>query len=175
MTRSLLSLLRDESAAAGAEMALMVPMLVTLMFGSFEMGFFFWNEHKVAKGVRDGSRYAARQSFPRFSCSQTNILLGDGSTNADTALIAQVKNLTRTGNVAGTGNAAVYGWTNSHVTVTVSCPATAVTTGIYKGLTNAPRVNVAATVPYPSLFQAIGFNYVNINLNAEAQSPVVGI
>jgi Flp pilus assembly protein TadG len=45
------SLVRNENGAAGAEMALMVPLLVILMFGSFEMGNFFWNEHKVVKAV----------------------------------------------------------------------------------------------------------------------------
>ena len=173
--RPLLSLISDKNGAAGAEMALMVPMLLVIMFGSFEMGHFFWSEHKVVKAVRDGSRFAARQPFQKFSCAQTDILLGDGSTNADTALITQVKNLTRTGNVAGTGNAKVRGWTNSQITISVSCPGTALTTGIYKGLTNAPRVTVAATVPYPSLFGALGFNAVSISLNGQAQSPVMGI
>jgi Flp pilus assembly protein TadG len=173
--RPLLSLISDKKGAAGAEMALVVPMLLAIMFGSFEMGHFFWSEHKVVKAVRDGSRFAARQPFQKFSCSQTDILLGDGSTNADTAFITQVKNLTRTGNVAGSGNAKVFGWTNAHITVSVSCPGTALTTGIYKGLTNAPRVTVAATVPYPSLFGALGFNAVAINLNGQAQSPVMGI
>ena len=54
MMNAALSLIRNENGAAGAEMALIVPLLVTLMFGSFEMGHFFWNEHKVVKAVRDG-------------------------------------------------------------------------------------------------------------------------
>jgi Flp pilus assembly protein TadG len=173
--KAILSLIRNEQGAAGAEMALMVPMLLVLMFGSFEMGHYFWSEHKVVKAVRDGSRFAARQSFVKFSCSEANILLGDGSTNADTAYITQVKNLTRTGNIAGTGNPKVYGWTNAQITVSVSCPATPVNTGIYKGLTNAPRVTVAATVPYPSLFGTLGFDATAINLNAQSQSSVMGI
>ena len=169
------SLIRNQTGAAGAEMALMVPMLIILMFGSFEMGHFFWSEHKVVKAVRDGSRFAARQPFTKFSCTQSGILLGDGTNNADTTLITQIKNLTRTGNIAGTGTEIVPGWTNAQVTITVSCPATVVNTGIYKGLTNAPRVTVAATVPYPSLFGALGINTNSINLNAQAQSPVMGI
>lgn len=167
--------IQNQKGAAGAEMALMVPLLIILMFGSFEMGHFFWSEHKVVKAVRDGSRFAARQPFTKFACSQSGILLGDGSNNLDTALIDNIKNLTRTGTVSGTGPVKIRGWTNTQVTVTVSCPATAVSTGIYKGLTNAPRVTVAATVPYPSLFGALGFDASAINLNAQAQSPVMGI
>jgi Flp pilus assembly protein TadG len=169
------SLIRNEQGVAGAEMALMVPLLVILMFGSFEMGHFFWSEHKVVKAVRDGSRFAARQPFTKFSCSETGVLLGDGSNNADTTLITQIKNLTRTGDAAGTGTAKVRGWINTQVTVTVSCPATAVNTGIYEGLTNAPRVTVGAVVPYPSILGTLGFNTTAINLKAEAQSPVMGI
>lgn len=173
--KTFFSLIQNKQGSAGAEMALMIPLLVVIMFGSFEMGNFFWNEHKVVKAVRDGSRFAARQSFTKFSCSQTNILLGDGSTNADTTLITQVKNLTRTGNISGTGSPKVAGWTNAQITVSVTCPATAVNTGIYKGLANAPRVAVFARVPYPSLFNALGFSSTGINLNAQAQSSVMGI
>jgi Flp pilus assembly protein TadG len=173
--RELLSLSRDQKGAAGVEMALMIPLLVTIMFGSFEMGHFFWSEHKVVKAVRDGARFAARQPFAKFSCANTNILVGDGSGNTDAAFVTQVGNLTRTGNIAGSGSPKVPGWVNTHITVSVSCPATPVTTGIYKGQANAPRVTVNARVPYPSLFGILGFNAVNINLNAQSQSAVMGI
>jgi Flp pilus assembly protein TadG len=167
--------IQNQNGAAGAEMALLVPLLVTIMFGSFELGLYYWNEHAVIKGVRDGARYAARQSFTKFNCGQAAILLGDGSTTTDTAFVDQVKNLVRTGDVAGTGTPKVRGWENSHVSVTVSCPATALTTGIYKNMANAPRVTVSTTVPYPSLFGSIGLDVTTINLSAESQSAVMGL
>jgi Flp pilus assembly protein TadG len=170
-----LSLSRDQNGAAGAEMALMVPFLLALMFGSFELGHYFWSEHKIVKAVRDGARFAARQPFDKFSCSYTDIIVGGGSTAADTTLITQVKNLTRTGDTAGTGNPKVFGWANADITVSVSCPGTALTTGIYRGRTNAPRVTVAANVTYPSLFGVLGFNAANLRLNAQSQSAVMGI
>jgi Flp pilus assembly protein TadG len=169
------TLFRDEQGVAGVEMALMVPLLTIIMFGSFEIGSYFWDEHKVVKAVRDGARFAGRQPFTKFSCSNTNIIVGGGSTSTDTALVDQVKNLTRTGNIAGTGLAKVRGWDNAEVTVTVSCPGTALTTGIYKGMANAPRVTVSATVPYPSFFGTLGFDTVNLNVVAESQSAVMGI
>jgi Flp pilus assembly protein TadG len=161
------SYLKNSDGAAAAEMALITPLLMVLMFGTFETGHYFWNEHKVVKAVRDGSRFAARQPFTKYSCGT--------ATPADTVLVTQIKNLTRTGTIDGTGNIRVRGWTNAQVTVAISCPATALTTGIYNGMANAPRVQVSAVIPYPSLFAALGFSSPNLNLRAEAQSPVVGI
>jgi Flp pilus assembly protein TadG len=166
------SLISNDDGAAGVEMALLVPLLVVLMFGSFELGHFFWNEHKIVKAVRDGSRFAARQPFSQYPC--TNSTLTDTAVS-DATLVTSIKNITRTGTLSGTGTPKVFGWDNTEITVTFSCPATATTTGIYKGLTNAPRVKVAATVPYPSLFGALGFNASSITLNAQAQSSVMGI
>lgn len=167
--------LKDGSGAAGAEMALLLPLILILMFGSFELGHYFWSEHKVVKGVRDGARFAARQPFARFSCNSTGMIVGNGSTSPDAATIAKVKNLVRTGQISG-GSPKIVGWTDSQVTITVSCPTVVVATGIYEGLANAPRVNVSATeVVYPSLFRSLGFQTTNLKLNASAQAAVMGI
>jgi hypothetical protein len=173
--QSIRAFIRDQSGVAAAEMALMVPLLVGIMFGSFEMGHFFWSEHTVIKGVRDGARFASRQRFAKFSCGQADILLGDGSNTTDTTFVDQVKNLVRTGGVAGTALPKVRGWENSHITVSVSCPATAINTGIYRNMANAPRVTIVAQVPYPSLFQTLGFISDGLNLNAQSQSAVMGL
>ena len=156
-------LLDDESGAAAIEMALIMPLLVILMLGSMEMGNYFWNEHQVVKGVRDGARFASRQSFSKISCA-----------TVDTTVATQIKNLTRTGAITG-GTAKIRGWTDANITVTVSCPTTALTTGIYKTLTNAPRVKVSASVSYPSLFQRLGIGSPGLSLNAYSQAAVMGI
>ena len=51
------SLLIDQSGSAAAELALSLPLLLILMFGSFEVGNYFLSEHVVQKAVRDA--YAA--------------------------------------------------------------------------------------------------------------------
>ena len=84
----LISLWRDRNGAAAAEMALVAPLLLILMFGSFEVGKFFWDEHLVTKAVRDGARFAARQSFASMPC-------GGPATNE-----AQIRNVVRYGNPA---------------------------------------------------------------------------
>jgi TadE-like protein len=70
MMRFLSAFLRDERGAAAAEMALMTPLLLILMFAPFELGNFYWSQHKVTKGVRDAARFAARQPFDTLVCGE---------------------------------------------------------------------------------------------------------
>jgi Flp pilus assembly protein TadG len=161
-------LLKCDTAAAAAEMALVTPLLIILMFGSFELGNYFLSEHVVAKAVRDGARYAARRPFAYFTCPST----------IDPDVIDKTRNVTRTGQVASGGPARLVNWTtDSTVTVTVSC--TDITggnySGIYAGMTNLPKVRVSATVPYRSLFNNLGFTSSTLNLVSESEAAVQGI
>ena len=155
--------LRDRTAAAAAEMALVLPLLMTLLFGAFEAGNYFWNEHIVIKAVRDGARFAGRQSFSKYSCS-----------TVDPTVETEIKNLTRTGALSG-GTPRIAGWTDDDVTVSISCSA-ATTDGIYRDMAGgAPRVTVSAVVPYTALFGLVGFDTKDITIAAEANSPVMGL
>ncbi len=88
----------DETGAAAAEMALVTPLLLIIMFGALESGKFFWDEHIVVKAVRDGARFAGRQKFADMAC--------DGEPANEEA----IKNLTRLGTPvdSGTGHAAAF-------------------------------------------------------------------
>ena len=156
------------SGAAAAEMALVLPFLVILMFGGIEVGYYFYNEHQVVKGVRDGARYAARQSFVSLNCNggSPSTIPGDVQT--------AIKEITRTGKISG-GTPRVPGWVNADITVTLTCPSTAITTGIYENEDNAPQVNVAATVSYDSMFDGIGVLDSTYTLRATQQAAVMGI
>ncbi|MBU0554445.1 MAG: pilus assembly protein [Alphaproteobacteria bacterium] len=157
--------MRDTRGVAAAEMAMVTPLLMVIMFGIFEAGNFFWNEHIVVKAVRDGARFAGRQSFADYSCAAVT----------NSGVETSIKNLTRTGDAAGSGDARVSGWINDQVTVSVSCSG-GTTTGIYTGrASGAPVVTVSATVPYNSLFGALGFDTAGLSVSASAQSPVMGI
>jgi Flp pilus assembly protein TadG len=165
MIRLLASFMRDTRGVAAAEMAMVTPLLMVIMFGIFEAGNFFWNEHIVVKAVRDGARFAGRQSFDAYSCGGVE----------DAGVGDAINNLTRTGTTDGTGDLRVSGWAADDVTISVSCNVD-IADGIYKGRANgAPRVTVTATVPYPSLFGALGFDTANLSVSASAQSPVMGI
>lgn len=168
MIGTLHHLWHHRGAAAAAELVLIMPLLVAILFGGFEAGAYFWTEHKVVKGVRDGARFAGRQPFASFSCSAMT----------DTAALAQVKNLTRTGQLSG-GTAKVRGWTDGQVTVTVACNPQVANTYTAGGLyTNqaggAIHVTVSAAVNYPSLFGTLGFNTSGIVVRSSARAAVMG-
>ena len=145
----------------------MLPLMVIILFGMFEGGYFLYNEHKALKGVRDGARYAARQPFTNFPCT--------GSTITDATLLANIQNVTRTGTADGTGQEYIPGWTNGDITVSYDCDGTT-TTGLYKSVDGgAPRVTVAADVDYTPLWGVIGFDASSLSLKAEAQAAVMGL
>lgn len=146
-------------------MALILPFLTVLLFGGMELGYFFYNEHQVVKGVRDGARYASRQAFTDINCDSGTV---PGSVET------RIKEITRTGQLSG-GTSRVPGWTNADIAVSVTCPASAVTTGIYKDESNAPQVKIVASVDYNSLFDGIGVIDSTYTLNAEQQAAVMGL
>ena len=154
---------RNQSGAAAAEMALILPLVLALLFTTFEGSYYMICEHRVVKGVRDAARYAARLDLSNYACPGGTF---SGST-------ATVQNLTRTGALSG-GTATVPGWINSDVTVAVTCATGQ--GGIYAATGgNAPLVKVSTRLAYPSIMGALGFTNATINIGAEAQSPVIGI
>ena len=164
--RRLRAFVRCEAGAAAAEMALLVPLLVVMLFSAIEVAYYFYSEHQVVKGVRDGARYASRQSFTSINCQA-------GST-VPAGVVSAIKEVTRTGQPSG-GTARVPGWVNADVAVSVSCPGTAITTGIYRTEPNAPVVTVTANVDYTSLFDGVGILTDSYDLNATQQAAVMGI
>lgn len=159
------------SGAAAAEMALVLPLLITILFGSAEMGNYFMQEHAVAKSVRDGARFAARLPMTDYAgCA--------ASSGAQT----KIRNVTRTGSSDGTGTGRLRYWAevmggNQTISIQVSCNTTGTYSGIYHDLTlGAPVVTVNASVPYPTLFGMFGMiNSGTFKLNASSQAAVMGI
>lgn len=163
---------RDRRGAAAAEMALVAPMLAVLMFGSLEMGKFFWDEHVVLKAVRDGARFASRQKFADMPCG--------GTATNETA----IKNLVRYGKpvVTGSDKPRLHYWTsNSTITVTINCYDNAGTAGarVYDGIyttrATVPVVEVKAEIPYDAIVGAIGVDTASLELNAKSEATVFGI
>lgn len=166
--------LRCENGAAAAEMALVMPILVALMFGSFELGNYFLNQHVVVKAVRDGARFASRQNFTYFPCTAVGAGLAPGGTVA-----GDTQSITRTGQIAG-GSPRMTSWTDAtHISVTYDCVSTnsnADYSGIYATKSYLPRVKVTVSgQPYNSLFASMGLLGSGLTLNAESQAAVAGI
>ena len=166
------SLYRSRSGAAATEMALVAPLLATIMFGSLELGKYYWDEHIVLTAVRDGARFAARQGFATMPC---------GGTATNEALI---KNLTRYGKtiVTGSDKPRLYYWTSdATITVTITCYANAgvggarVYNGIYTLRPTVPVVRVTARVPYTPILGSFGFRGTGLRLNAFSEATVMGI
>jgi Flp pilus assembly protein TadG len=168
MRRPLPLLLKDTRGAAAAEMAMVTPLLVLLAFAPMELGNYFLSEHALSKAVRDGARFAGRQSFAAFpSCS-----------TIDATTATNIKNIVRTGQITSGGNPRLIGWTSpATITVSVACNTgnSYSGAGIYTGkVGGAPVVTVGAVVPYQSLFQRIGFASASLSLRAQSQSAVMG-
>ncbi len=180
MTRVARLTARHNSGAAAAEMALVMPLLLIIMFGSVELGNYFLNEHSLVKAVRDGARFAARQSFLTYTgCSGAP----GGSVVADT------RNVVTSGYLGG-GTVLTPNISPTDVDLTISCTANAggqEMLGIYRsrfGTTClgssangcAQMVTVTANVDYrPVVATAFGFSGVGLQLNATSQAAVTGI
>jgi hypothetical protein len=147
-------------------MALITPFLAILMFGSFETGKYFLDAHVVQKAVRDGARFASRQSFTGMPCGGTPTNEGN------------IKNVVRYGKLSpATGDEPRLAyWTDpATITVAVACDSTVAYTnkGLYTVVPGgARRVTVKATVPYVSL---LGMRFGGAAINADSQSAVMGI
>jgi hypothetical protein len=163
--------MRCRRGSAAVEMALVTPMLIALMFGSFEAGNFYLDSHVVAKAVRDGARFAARRGFTDYSACAG----APGGT-----VVNDTRNIVRTGQLSG-GTARLPGWTDpATISISISCNTAGVGgvpyKGIYTGMaTGAPVVTVSAAVPYQTLFGEVGFSSTTLTLRAESQAAVAGI
>jgi Flp pilus assembly protein TadG len=145
-------------------MALSLPLLMVLLFGSFDLGFYFHSEHVATKAVRDAARYASRLGMGNYpGCAPT------------AAARTAIQRVARTGEPDGT-TPRLYGWTNDTMTtVTVTCDASGTYTGIYDDFPDGvPVVTVTAAVPYSSLFGVLGLGTPTLTLNAHSQSAVFG-
>lgn len=162
-----------DRGAAAVEMALVTPLLMVIIFGSFEMGNYFLQNHVVAKAVRDGARYAARRSFEEFpSCAP--------SSNVE----RETRNVTRTGVVSDGGTPRIANWTVldpitgvNTIVVSARCDTSGSYTGIYTGVAiGAPQVTVSASVTYDSLFARFGLIADGtFTLRAQSQAAVMGV
>lgn len=161
---------RDCGGNAAAEMAMVLPLLLIIMFGCLELGNYYWNEHTLLKAVRDGARFAGRQSF-------TNYTACSGSPGG--TVVTDTQNIVMYGALTGT-NKLTPNITAANITVTQSCATTAGgqnMTGLYTGDTSGAHVvTVSATVNYrPVIAVALGLKGVGLNLYSSSQAAVSGL
>lgn len=158
----------DRSGAAAAEMALVLPLLLVILFGSLELGNYFMNEHTLAKAVRNGARFAARQSFANYpDCNTVTTTARDNT-----------RNVVMNGYLSG-GTIITPGIEAGDISVTTSCATTAggqTMSGIYAGRANGAQiVTVTGTVDYRPILSAFGFSGIGLKLNAASDAAVAGL
>jgi Flp pilus assembly protein TadG len=124
---------RRQSGLAMVEFALSAPVLLLLMFGTFEFGHFLIQYSTLNDAVRNASRYVAGQGL--YGTTQTLKTGGDWS-----SLVTQGTNLAVFGNIAGTPPAVLPSLNAGDIIMT---PDTA-----------NRYITVAAAYPYNSLFGA---------------------
>ena len=178
MTRFVHLFRRDCRGSAAVEMALVMPLLLLILFGSVELGNYFMNEHTLVKAVRDGSRFAARQSFTSWPDCST----------VDTTVRDNTRNVVMNGYLSG-GTVLTPNIQASNITLSVRCAAQANgqdMLGIYRsrfgGTCNGSAANgcaqivtVSAQVNYLPILRVFGFNGIGLHLNATSQAAVTGI
>jgi Flp pilus assembly protein TadG len=176
MSRAIL-LRSNRSGSAAVEMALCMPLLLALMFGSAEAGNYFMNEHSLIKAVRDGARFAGRRPFSDYT----------GCTTVSSTLVTDTQNVVMNGYLS-TGSIITPNISTSNVTVNTNCFQNAggqpmkgiyIKRGAVCGVAAdngcAQIVTVSATVPYRSILRSLGFSGIGMNLNASSQAAVGGI
>jgi Flp pilus assembly protein TadG len=180
MTRSaLFRLLQDTRGAAAAEMVLVLPLLLVIMFGSVELGNYMLNEHTLLRAVRDGARYAARQPFASYSgCNGT-------AAAVPTAVSDNTKLLVRKGTLSSSDPDLLSNWADAstYFSVQMTCSTTAGSTtmgGIYIGNATgtagvAPAVQVYARLRYKPILGLFGFTGSGFYLDAVDQAAVTGV
>ena len=146
----------------------MMPLLLLIMFSSVELGNYFMNEHRLAEAVRNGARFAARQSFSNYTtCSGA-----PGGT-----VVPDTRNVVMNGYLSG-GTVITPNIQASDVNVSTSCMTSAggqTMTGIYTGRPNGAQiVTVAASVDYRPVLSAFGFTGIGLKLNAKSEAAVAG-
>src|SRR5206468_11888894 len=109
-TRLAASAWRDDEGSVLIEATILMPFLVTLMFGLFEFSWYFHKQQLVESGVRDAARYLARTDAGALDADPCN----------DTAAVAKAKSIATNGVVSG-GTARVPTWAVGSVTIT--CPS----------------------------------------------------
>ena len=161
--------LTDRAGAAAAELALMLPLMLVLLFAGFEGGHFIWTQHKLTQAVRDGARFAGRLEVTQV-CREGALVIAPER-------VAEIKLLTRTGQLDDTArHPLIPGWSDDEVYVSITCEGF-VDTGIYTELGEAGPVAVVAAqgVPYPSLFGRLGLFDPGFHMNARSSAPVIGL
>ena len=160
-TRSAASVWRDAEGSVLIEATILMPFLVTLMFGLFEFSWYFHKRQLVESGVRDAARYLAR------------VAPDDGT---DPCMLttpvdfkARAQNIAVTGAATG-GTPRVPDWTTASVTIT--CAPFDNSGGAYEGYSTLYIITATTNFADPDLgyFGMLGLTLPNLSASHAERS-----
>ena len=144
---------RAVGGSAGAEFALLLPLLTVLLFGGIEIGRLLHDYHVVRESVRDAGRYLSRVEA---DCSSASPFYNAAEHES------RAQNLVLRGDVNSSSPLVLGYWNDpDDVEIIIDCSITnsinAATDsrpylGIYANVDFVPHVVVTATVPFTFLF-----------------------
>ena len=140
---------KSQRGVAALEFLIVAPLLMLVVLAVSELGWAFHQYHTMTRAARDGARHLS-----------SNALLGSvGVIYLDSSLVQEARNLVVYGNVTGTGEPLLPGWSTADITVTSP---------------DADHVSVSASYAYTPLVGAIPAFYggESTSLSFEMQSTV---
>lgn len=138
---------RDEQGVQLVELAIVIPIMLLLFAGIAEFGRYFYEYSTLAKSARLGARYLASKSV-----------------TSGTDWEGPAKNLIVYGNVGGTGNPILPGFSPANIDIQYA--------GGPAGLPDTVTVSII-NYPHESLFNLGGFlNSDSLSLNVDVKPSV---
>ena len=123
---------RDRKGGAAIEMALIAPILVTMLAGMIELGWVFYQSAALERGLRAGATYAARSEVPMSSATKT-----------------AVGNLIKTASMDGGLGTVATNWDETGAAYTINVVNRDV------GSITVPVIRLQATVPFSPVSSAL--------------------
>jgi TadE-like protein len=155
---------RDKTGTSVLELAVILPVLLSMGFGAMEFGNIIYRQHLIVNGVRDAARYAASLRF-----QPANPTIND----------TKIKNIAVYGSDAA-GTARVPGWLPAAVSVSFTIVANpdgaCGGARCYRLQQDVPVVTVSTNFEY----QPLGFlDFLGIagplNINASHQERIIEV
>lgn len=158
----------DESGGPLAELALALPLLLVLVFGTLEYANVLYQQQIITKGVQEAARFAARS--PAINATVACPPANGGWTSASSA----AANVAATGSPAG-GDPILSNFLAADVVVTVECPAAAGLISSNPDSGSIPVVFVRAEIDARSVGFMSLLGVSSLRLSAEHREMGVGL
>ncbi len=144
-TRHWNRLWRARGGIASVELALILPVLVLMLFGTVEVGRLLFDFHAVSKTVRDATRYLTRIDA---AAAALGLACPAVTVNNAAAEVTNAKNLALRGTIDTSKPYLLAYWTDANsISVTVSCEDNSADPkpyqGFYAGAAWIPSITVS--------------------------------